>query len=145
MDGRGAVTLTRKYLIINDAYNASPESMENAFLNFSMRSKGRRQVLALGGMLELGDYAAQLHEMTGRECAKYGFDKIFVTGDNADDFIRGAHSVDADLDITRCRDSKEVSANLSEYLNDGDAVLFKASHSFGFETLAEDFIAKGDM
>lgn len=145
MDGRGAVTMTGKYLIINDAYNASPESMENAFLNFSMRSKGRRQVLALGGMLELGDYAAELHEMTGRECAKYGFDKIFVTGDNADDFIRGAHSVDADLDITRCRDSKEVSANLSEYLNDGDAVLFKASHSFGFETLAEDFIAKGDM
>ena len=144
MDGRGAVTCTKKYMIVNDAYNASPESMENAFLNFSMRSKGRRQVLALGGMLELGDYAPELHEKTGRECAKYGFDKIFVTGDNSDDFIRGAHAVDADIDITRCSNSDEVASNLSDYLKDGDAVLFKASHSFGFEKLAEEFIKKGD-
>ena len=145
IDGRGAVTMTKKYMIVNDAYNASPESMENAFLNFSMRSKGRRQVLALGGMLELGDYAAKLHEMTGIECAKYSFDKIFVTGENSDDFIRGARSVDADIDITRCANTEEVASELSGYLNDGDAVLFKASHSFGFEKLAEEFIKKGDM
>ena len=37
MDGRGAITETKKYMIMNDAYNASPESMENAFLNFSKR------------------------------------------------------------------------------------------------------------
>ncbi|MBO4681165.1 MAG: UDP-N-acetylmuramoyl-tripeptide--D-alanyl-D-alanine ligase [Clostridiales bacterium] len=144
LDGRGAVTLTKKYMIVNDAYNASPESMENAFLNFQMRSKGRRKVLALGGMLELGDFAAELHEQTGRECAKYGFDKVFVTGENADDFIRGVQSVNADMDVTRCRDGKEVASSLSEYLQVGDAVLFKASHSFEFEKLAEEFIKKGD-
>lgn len=144
LDGRGAVTLTKKYMIVNDAYNASPESMENAFLNFSMRSKGRRKVLALGGMLELGDFAAELHEQTGRDCAKYEFDKVFVIGENADDFIRGAHSVNADMDVTRCRDGKEVASSLSEYLQVGDAVLFKASHSFEFEKLAEEFIKKGD-
>lgn len=144
MDGRGAITETKRYMIVNDAYNASPESMENSFVNFSKRAKGRRKILALGGMLELGDYAPQLHEMTGKACAKYGFDKIFITGDNAEDFIRGAHMVDMDLEISRCRDGSDVSVRLSDYLKDGDAVLFKASNSFGFEKLAEEFIKKGD-
>ncbi len=144
MDGRGAITQTKRYMIVNDAYNASPESMENAFLNFSKRAKGRRKILALGGMLELGDYSPELHEMTGKACAEYGFDKVFITGENADDFIKGAHMIDKDLEISRCRDSSEVSSSLSDYVEDGDAILFKASHSFGFEELAEEFIKKGD-
>ena len=48
------------------------------------------------------------------------------------------------MDVTRCRDGKEVASSLSEYLQVGDAVLFKASHSFEFEKLAEEFIKKGD-
>jgi len=144
MDGRGAITETKRYMIVNDAYNASPESMENAFLNFSKRAKGRRKILALGGMLELGDYAPQLHEMTGKACAKYGFDKVFITGENAEDFIRGAHMIDMNLEISRCRDTSEVSVRLSDFVRDNDAILFKASHSFGFEDLAEEFIKKGD-
>ncbi|MBO4450192.1 MAG: UDP-N-acetylmuramoyl-tripeptide--D-alanyl-D-alanine ligase [Clostridiales bacterium] len=145
LDGRGAITDTKKYMIVNDAYNAAPESMENAFLNFSKRAKGRRKILALGGMLELGEFAPSLHEMTGKDCAKYDFDKIFITGDNSEDFIRGAHMINMDLDISRCRSTAEVGAMLSDYLQDGDAVLFKASNGFGFEKLAKEFIEKGDM
>ena len=144
LNGRGAITETKRYMIVNDAYNAAPESMENAFLNFSKNAAGRRKVLALGGMLELGDYAPQLHEMTGKACAKYGFDKIFITGENSEDFIRGAHMIDMHLEISRCRDTEDVSARLADYLKDGDAVLFKASHSFGFEELAKKFIEKGN-
>ena len=58
--------------------------------------------------------------------------------------IRGAHMIDMDLEISRCRDTDDVSARLADYLKDGDAVLFKASHSFGFEKLAEKFIEKGN-
>ena len=144
MDGRGAITETKKYMIVNDAYNAAPESMENAFLNFSKRAKDRRKVLALGNMMELGDFAPELHEMTGKACAKYGFDKVFITGENAEDFIRGAEASGSSLEITKCRDTEDLSDKLSVYLKDGDAILFKASHSFGFEALAKDFIEKGD-
>ena len=52
--------------------------------------------------------------------------------------------INMDLEIARCRDTEDVSSRLSEYLKDGDAVLFKASHSFGFEKLAEKFIEKGN-
>ena len=95
-------------------------------------------------MLELGDYAPSLHEMTGKACAKYGFDIVFVTGDNSDDFIRGALSVDEGLRIVKCPDTEAVGKELEAYVRPGDAILFKASHSFGFEALAKTFTEKGN-
>lgn len=144
MDGRGAITETAKYMVMNDAYNASPESMSNAFLNFYKKAEGRRKVLALGGMLELGDAASGLHELTGKDCASYAFDRVFVTGENSDDFIRGAHMINMKLEIVKCKDTEEVKKRLEDYVRDGDALLFKASHSFGFEDVAKYFIAKGN-
>jgi UDP-N-acetylmuramoyl-tripeptide--D-alanyl-D-alanine ligase len=144
MDGRGAITGTEKYLVMNDAYNASPESMENAFLNFSKKAKGHRKVLALGGMLELGKFAPGLHELTGKACASYDFDRVFITGENADDFIKGAHMVNMNLEIVKCKDTEDVKRRLEDYVRDGDALLFKASHSFGFEKVAKYFIEKGN-
>ena len=143
-EGRGKVIETKKYLIVNDAYNAAPESMENAFRSFSWTAKGRRQIAVLGGMLELGDFAPSLHEMTGKACAQYGFDIIIVTGENADDFIRGAHQADPGLTIVKCPDTEAVGKELESLAQDGDAILFKASHSFGFEGLAKEFTAKGN-
>lgn len=144
VDGRGAITETAKYFIMNDAYNASPESMENAFLNFYKKAKGHRKVLALGGMLELGKFAPGLHELTGKACASYDFDRVFVTGENADEFIKGAHMVNMKLEIVKCKDTEDVQRRLEDYIRDGDAILFKASHSFGFEEVAKSFIEKGN-
>lgn len=144
VDGRGAITETARYFIMNDAYNASPESMENAFLNFYKKAKGHRKVLALGGMLELGKFAPGLHELTGKACASYDFDRIFVTGENADEFIKGAHMVNMKLEIVKCKDTEDVQRRLEDYVRDGDAILFKASHSFGFEEVAKSFIEKGN-
>ena len=144
IDGKGATFETSRYLVMNDAYNASPESMEDAFLNFSKKAAGRRKILALGGMLELGKFASGLHELTGRSCAGYDFDRVFITGDNTDEFIRGAHMVDMELEIVKCKDTEDVRRRLDEYVRDGDALLFKASHSFGFETVAKYFIEKGN-
>lgn len=144
VDGRGAITETKRYLVMNDAYNASPESMENAFLNFSKKARGHRKVLALGGMLELGKFAPGLHELTGKECASYDFDRVFVTGEHADEFIKGAHMVNMNLEIVKCKDTEDVGRRLDDYIRDGDAMLFKASHSFGFEKLAKTYIEKGN-
>ena len=144
VDGRGAITETKRYFIMNDAYNASPESMANSFLNFSKKAKGHRKVLALGGMLELGKFAPGLHELTGKDCASYDFDRVFVTGENADEFIKGAHMVNMKLEIVKCKDTEDVQRRLEDYVRDDDAILFKASHSFGFESVAKYFIEKGN-
>ena len=142
--GRGAVYNTRDYTVIDDAYNAAPESMESAFENLKLLKNCKRKIAALGNMLELGSFAPVLHEQTGKSCATFNFDHVFITGENADDFIRGARSVDPDIKITKCTDTEDVKKNLEDYLEPGDAVLFKASHAFGFEELAAYFRTKGD-
>ena len=69
---------------------------------------------------------------------------MFVTGENADDFIRGAHMVNMELGIVKCKDTEDVRRRLEDYVRDGDAILFKASHSFHFEEVAKSFIEKGN-
>ena len=143
--GRGMVHFTDRYIVIDDAYNASPESMEAAFGNLSVIGHGRRKVAVLGGMLELGDYSAKLHKQVGKTCAGFGFDQILITGDNRKEFIDGVRSLDKNIDIIECVDTADVKKKLAETVRDGDVLLFKASHSFGFEKLASEFVEMGSV
>ncbi len=145
MNGRGKTTDANGMRIINDAYNASPESMKAAFANLDILGKGRRKIAVLGGMLELGDYAPMLHEQVGRDCGSYAFDKIFVTGDNRDDFVRGLLAVRSDADLTLCEDTEDVREKVSGYAREGDCILFKASNAFGFEKLASEMSREKDI
>lgn len=140
MDGRGKTYYGKKYTIINDAYNASPESMAAAFANLDSTNPGSRKIAVLGGMRELGDNAPALHEKTGEACGQYRFDKIIVTGEDKDSFIKGLKSVRSDADITVCADTEEVKKKAHEIIRTGDTVLFKASNAFRFEDLAREFI-----
>lgn len=144
MSGRGDITDNGTYTVINDAYNASPESMDAAFDNLSLLGKGKRTVAALGGILELGDYAPMLHEQIGRSCGRHAFDITLVTGDNRDDFIRGYREACPDGNIISCEDTDDVKAKLASLLTEGDVVLFKASNAFGFQKMAIAFATGED-
>ena len=56
--------------IINDAYNASPQSMKAALDVLSELKEGKRKIAVLGDMLELGSYSKQAHEEVGYYLAK---------------------------------------------------------------------------
>ena len=142
--GRGKVIYTKKFTVIDDAYNASPESMEAAFGNLAVLGSGKRRVAVLGGMLELGDFAPELHKQVGRSCGGYGFDAVFVTGDQKADFVEGIRSTDVNVKVIECVDTADVADKLKEFVENDDVILFKASHSFGFEKLAGEFAAMGD-
>ena len=142
MKGRGLVSKGALYTVINDAYNASPESMAAAFESLSLMKCEGRKIAVLGGILELGDYAPMLHEEVGKECGKRHFDHVFLTGDNSGDLIRGMLSVDPDASYTLCADTEEIKEKLEGFAKYNDTILFKASHAFGFEALADYFLDK---
>lgn len=135
MAGRGEVLKGSRITVIDDAYNAAPESMELAFSNLDIIGKNRK-IAVLGGMLELGDYAPMLHENIGRDAGTYRFDKIFLMGDNKDDFVRGLLSEDEDACYEVFENVSDLEKSLAEYITDGDTILFKASNAFGFQKLA---------
>ena len=107
--------------IIDDCYNASPESMKLA-LNTLVKQEAKRRIAILGDMLELGEYSEKLHEEIGKYVAKNKINKLIVTGNFSKYIPLGAKRIEAECDdkdimlIAFEKDNKTVliTANFSE-------------------------------
>ncbi len=114
--------------IVNDAYNANPDSMEAALR--TVASMPGRHVAVVGLMAELGSVAEEEHRRIGALARHLGFAAVIVVGDEPG-LAEAAGPV-----ARRVSDVEEAEAVLSGYLRDGDVVLVKASHALGLEALA---------
>jgi UDP-N-acetylmuramoyl-tripeptide--D-alanyl-D-alanine ligase len=124
--------------LIDDSYNANPVSMAAALATLNLfRGEGRRTVAALGGMLELGEDAAELHRQLGEAAAKSGLARLYAYGEFADEILAGAQS--GGLAAKRCfsGDHREIAADLSAWLRPGDCLLVKGSRGMRMETVIE--------
>lgn len=130
-----------KITVIEDCYNASPESMIAAVdvLTEYCRRTGRRSVAVLGDMLELGADSPALHRSVGVYLAEKKIDRLFTVGKRADQIAVGARqrgmskqSITSNAQ-TDCL--SRTAEGLSETLQAGDVVLFKASRSVGAEAI----------
>ncbi|NLT12126.1 MAG: UDP-N-acetylmuramoyl-tripeptide--D-alanyl-D-alanine ligase [Clostridiaceae bacterium] len=142
LDGRGKLLKLGRYLIYDDAYNAGPESMAASFDSLKLLAPNSRRVAAVGGMLELGDYAKQYHFEAGIAAAKSGLSLIAVCGQHKDAFIEGVRTISTDIQVIMCEDKDEMVDVLAQKLQPEDALLIKASHAFGFHTLASELLNK---
>ena len=124
-------------IVINDAYNANPNSMEQAIWTLaSMEVLGRR-VCVLGDMLELGDISPDEHYAIGEVCAKAGIDALFAYGDFSADIVRGAK--EHGLESAKAYDWIELDILIEEakeFLRAGDCALVKASRGMELERVA---------
>jgi UDP-N-acetylmuramoyl-tripeptide--D-alanyl-D-alanine ligase len=131
--------------VVNDAYNANPESMRAALAALAGLA-GERRIAVLGAMAELGPDAGAEHERLGRDAAAAGVDVIVAVGPDAVGIAEGA----AAAGLAAGRGTGEESVHvpdraaarelLSEVLRPGDVVLVKASRSYGLELLAADLL-----
>ncbi|MCC6497566.1 MAG: UDP-N-acetylmuramoyl-tripeptide--D-alanyl-D-alanine ligase, partial [Propionibacteriaceae bacterium] len=125
-------------LVVNDAYNANPDSMAAALHTFaSLRRPGGRLLAVLGDMLELGDGAAADHREVGELAAALGVDRLIAIGDHAADLVAGA----AGLATSIPADREAAVAEASAWLRPADVVLVKASRGLALETVAEQLSA----
>ena len=127
--------------VVNDAYNANPESMRAALAALVRLGQGRRTWAVLGQMAELGDAADREHDELGRHCAQLGLTRLVTVGAEADAIARSA--AQAGVAVTACADIDDAVAVLRDGLRPGDVVLVKASRSVGLERLA-DVLAPGE-
>ncbi len=121
--------------IVSDCYNANPDSTAAALRSLH-RANAKRRVAILGDMGELGDGEAALHFETGETAAQEGVDLLLTCGSLSRHTAAGAKA--AGLEAVYAFDTlEEVRAALSEFIQPGDWVLVKASHSMHFEKLTE--------
>lgn len=122
--------------IINDAYNASLESMK-ASLKYLSKFKENRKIAVLGDMLELGEYSQKLHEQVGEEVYQNKIDILMCSGENAKYIVKKAQEVGM-KNIYYFETKEEITNKLKEIAKSGDIILFKASNGMRFFDIAEN-------
>ncbi len=128
--------------IMDDTYNANPDSMKAA-LDIFKKLRGRaRGIFVAGDMLELGDYSEKLHESIGKEAVKKGVDRIYIFGDFACFVANGAISAGMDTKKIFCGTKKEISEHLLSILKPGDWVLIKGSRGMAMEDVVNKLLEK---
>jgi UDP-N-acetylmuramoyl-tripeptide--D-alanyl-D-alanine ligase len=127
--------------VVNDAYNANPESMRAALAALA-GLPGSRRIAVLGGMAELGPGAPAEHERLGRDAAVAGTDLIVAVGADAVGIADGAVAAGrrAGEESVHVADRTAARELLDDLLRPGDVVLVKASRSYGLERLAADLL-----
>lgn len=117
--------------VIEDCYNASPDSMRAALQTLGKLPVHRRYAV-LGAMLELGDYAKEAHTQVGQMAAENGIDGVLAYGADAAYIVEAAKQ--AGLENARLFDTKEALAQaLAQQVQSGDGVLFKGSRGMHLE------------
>jgi UDP-N-acetylmuramoyl-tripeptide--D-alanyl-D-alanine ligase len=127
-------------LVVDDAYNANPESMRAALEAFVRLAAGRRRWAVLGEMRELGDESASLHRGVGEVVAATAVDELLAI-DAAAPIADGARSPSWAGHARVVPDAAAATAVLTAELRNTDAVLVKASNSLRLWEIADEILA----
>jgi UDP-N-acetylmuramoyl-tripeptide--D-alanyl-D-alanine ligase len=121
----------KKFTIVNDCYNASPDSMLAA-IDVLCNIQGKSKIAILGTMGELGDSSFQAHKQVGAYAKEKNIDLLITIGEFNKAYSEGF----VDIDKYRSFDNyDEVISFLEETLSENDVVLVKASRAMKFESI----------
>jgi UDP-N-acetylmuramoyl-tripeptide--D-alanyl-D-alanine ligase len=120
------------FTVVNDAYNANPQSVASALE--TVAAMPGRSIAVLGPMAELGPVCESEHMRMGELARDLGFDTLVVVGPDHG-YVLGAQGISV-----HATDIEEAHDTLTAILRPGDTVLIKASRSAGLERLATDLV-----
>lgn len=122
--------------VIEDCYNASPDS-QKAGLNSLLKIAKGRKIAVLGDMLELGNYSETAHRNVGEYAAECEIDMLFTYGKESE-FMADSAKWAGLKEVFSFTDKAELTKALSNELKLSDTVLFKASRGMKLEEVFED-------
>jgi UDP-N-acetylmuramoyl-tripeptide--D-alanyl-D-alanine ligase len=124
--------------VVNDAYNANPDSMRAALKALVAMGRGRRTWAVLGSMLELGDESVAEHDAIGRLAVRLNISRLVVVGETARPMASGAqHEGSWGEEVLWVPDADAAHALLAAELRPGDVVLLKSSRDAGLRWLGD--------
>ena len=122
--------------IINDTYNANPESMKAGLQTLS-KMTGNRKIAVLADMLELGEMSKNIHFELGKFIKDLEIDYIFTYGEEAKFIAKGL--VDAGFNnVSTFSDKKELIKELKRFVKLNDVVLIKGSRGMKMDEVVEE-------
>ena len=126
--------------ILDDSYNANPESALASVRVLAGLHGHPRRVLVLGDMLELGERSAELHKEVGLEAARAGISMLVAVGELAASAAEGA--VEGGLaSVVQLENADDAIRRLPALVRAGDVVLVKGSHASGLGRVVQALVA----
>lgn len=130
-------------VLVNDAYNASPLSVEAALEAVRVLRGGRRLVAVLGEMRELGEFRRAAHEEVGRRCARDGVDVLVAVGEGARELAEAARKAGLpESCVWWFPDAESAVGTVAALVLPGDLVLVKGSRAVGLERVAQALVER---
>lgn len=129
--------------LIDDAYNANPDSVRAALDVIAKAGKTRRVITVLGDMLELGETSPQLHGEIGRYAASLDLPVLLTVGPMAKHIESAYTALKHDGESHQVMDATAAHRLLQEVVRPGDLILVKGSHGSGLWKLAQDIEERG--
>ncbi len=117
--------------VINDAYNANPESMKMALQLLSRLRTGGRKIAVLGDMLELGKWGERMHRELGKLASTSC--QVLVTAGKLSQALAEEATASGMKDVFICQNSQEAGKKLAEIIKRDDTVLVKGSRAMRME------------
>ncbi len=119
--------------LVDDTYNANPESMAAGIETLVRMAGGRRTIAVLGDMLELGPTSEHLHRDIGKTVGDAGIDRLYATGTFASALAEGARDAGMGSDRVFTGSKADIIDHLAHHLASGDLVLVKGSRGMAME------------
>ncbi|ADL51496.1 UDP-N-acetylmuramoyl-tripeptide--D-alanyl-D-alanine ligase [Clostridium cellulovorans] len=119
--------------IINDTYNASPDSMKAA-IEVMKNLKGKRRIAVVGTMKELGENSFEYHKEMGIFAKENSVDILIAIGEFAKAYSEGFNNKNSSIELA---EKEGAIAYLTSEIREEDIILVKASRSMKFETIVE--------
>lgn len=121
--------------IIDDSYNANPQSVKAALRVLCDWAGKRRKIAVLGDMFELGSYEVEGHRSVGREAAAIGLDILVAIGERARYLVEGARESGFNGVLVHFDNRLDAMSFLGDEVCPGDAILVKASRGMHLEEI----------
>lgn len=135
----------KRTVIIDDTYNASPDSSLAAveFLKDIGVGSGQKRIAVFGDMLELGRASQEGHRRVGESLFSAGFDMIVAVGERARDILRGAREAGMkDSSLFHFDRNSEAGKFVQKKMKEGDILLIKGSQGARMEQITKEIMAE---
>lgn len=140
LGGRSKV-LKGKYIILEDCYNANPDSMEKAIelcSNVKKENNGQKKIFVLGDMLELGDLSKTEHEKVAEIVSKSNVDLVIFAGNEMSAGYEKAKALAVKCEYVSGNSEssiKKIADIINNFSSSGDFILLKGSHGMGLDRI----------
>jgi len=136
----GIIRLPSGAVLLDDCYNANPDSMREAIDSFFKLFPDKEKILVLGDMLELGEKSKEEHYALGKYIALSAVESVFLYGKEILALAKGIRENNGTQEIYIFDEKNELTKKLGNYLQPGKAIFFKASRLMKLEEVVENLI-----